>query len=279
MDNQSLYSITNGLATFGPETVLLLDKLDALFLKLSEDVKAENMVFPPLMKVNDLSSLDYFVNFPHLGLAVSGLTDEACSCLTSHKEQVDTVRQIHIRDSGHMLPSAACYNVYLYLRNETLTQARYYTTIARCYRNESEYNALERLWSFQMREIVCVGSMEEVQHFLSTYKEKVIALAERIGIVFEIEVATDPFYDSQGTKALIQKLQPVKEEFVFEQTVSAASINFHRNFFGDRCNINNVQGEALFSGCVAFGLERWLHALLKTNGHDLKTLLRKLDNA
>lgn len=279
MDKNKNFTITDGLAVFGPEIIQILNKLDTIFVKMSEDFKAKNMTFPALMKVGDLSSLDYFDNFPHLGLAVAGLTDEACSCITSQKGKITTVSQNNLKDSDYLLPSAACYNVYLHLRNEVVTQARYYTTAARCFRNESEYKGLERLWSFQMREIICIGSMDEVQAFLSFYKDKVSALSEQIGIVFDIEVATDPFYDKQGTKALMQKLQPVKEEFVFESTVSAASLNFHRNFFGEKCNILNNKGEAVFSGCVAFGLERWLHALLKTYGHDLETIQGKLNNA
>ncbi|GIP56764.1 aminoacyl--tRNA ligase-related protein [Paenibacillus woosongensis] len=278
MNKPHLYSISNGLATFGSDAIQLMSKLDGLFLKLADDVNADYAVFPPLMKVNDLNNLDYFVNFPHLGLSVSSLTDEACNCMTSHHEQVEKISNQDIKESGYMLPSAACYNVYLSLRDQAFDHVKYYTTIARCFRNESEYNDLRRLWSFQMREIICIGQMEEVQDFLSIYKKKILTFAEHLGIEFEVEVATDPFYDKQGTKALIQKLQPVKEELVFNRTTSIASINFHRNFFGDRCNITNSKGEVLFSGCVAFGIERWLHALLETHNQDVEMIMRKLDN-
>jgi len=271
-----MYAVTNGLATFGPEAIAIIQALDDRFLHLADEVDAERVVFPPLMKVNDLNKLDYFINFPHLGLAVAGLNQETCDCLTHQNADFEKVSHEHINDSAYMLPSAACYNVYLHLRDQTLTNARYYTTVARCFRNENEYNELRRLWSFQMREIVCIGSMDEVQTFLAAYKEKVLEMARKLGIQFDIETATDPFYDKKSAKALLQLLQPVKEEFVFNKTVSAASVNFHRNFFGERCNITNENGEPLFSGCVAFGIERWLHALLETYGHDSKKILQVL---
>jgi seryl-tRNA synthetase len=273
-----MYSVTNGLATFGSEAIKIIQALDDQFLRLADEVNAERVVYPSLMKVTDLNKLDYFINFPHLGLAVSGLNQETCDCLTHQNTDLEKVSHEHITDSSYMLPSAACYNVYLHLKDQTLTNARYYTTVARCFRNENEYNELRRLWSFQMREIVCIGNMDEVQAFLSAYKEKVLALAQRLGIHFDIEVAKDPFYDNKSTKALMQMLQPVKEEFVFNRSVSAASVNFHRNFFGDRCNIRNENGEPLFSGCVAFGIERWLHAMLETYHHDIKNILKVLEN-
>jgi hypothetical protein len=59
----------------------------------------------------------------------------------------------------------------------------------------------------------------------------------------------------------MQKLFPTKEEFLYDGKLAIASVNFHRNFFGERCDIRLPDGSAAFTGCVAFGLERWLSAL------------------
>ena len=61
----------------------------------------------------------------------------------------------------------------------------------------------------------------------------------------------------------MQKLFPQKEEMVYGRSLAIASLNFHRNFFGERCGIRTADGEPAFTGCVAFGIERWLHALLE----------------
>src|SRR5207247_2179199 len=80
--------------------------------------------------------------------------------------------------------------------------------------------------------------------------------------------ATDPFFDpSRNPKFLAQKLDPVKTEMVFGGELAIGSINFHRNFFGETFGIRR-EGEPAFSGCVAFGLERWLFALLRRFGPD-----------
>jgi hypothetical protein len=72
-------------------------------------------------------------------------------------------------------------------------------------------------------------------------------------------------------------LFPVKEEFVFGDSLAIASVNFHRNFFGERCAITLPDGGPAFTSCVAFGLERWLAALADHFGaqaHDLPDRVR-----
>ena len=57
----------------------------------------------------------------------------------------------------------------------------------------------------------------------------------------------------------------MKRELVFGNDLAIASTNFHRDHFGEAFAITR-QGERAFSGCVAFGMERWLAAFLGTYG-------------
>ena len=59
----------------------------------------------------------------------------------------------------------------------------------------------------------------------------------------------------------------MKHELVFGGDLALASTNFHRDFFGETFDIAR-DGAPAFSGCAAFGLERWLHALLAIHGAD-----------
>jgi len=136
------------------------------------------------------------------------------------------------------------------------------TTVARCFRNEDYFDGLRRLRGFTMREIVCVGSAQQVTAFLADFRGRIDAFAQRIGLALATKPATDPFFKKDGAKATMQALFPVKEEFLFDDELAIASVNFHRNFFGERCDIE-IEGKPAFSGCVAFGLERWLHAVAK----------------
>ena len=53
-----------------------------------------------------------------------------------------------------------------------------------------------------------------------------------------------------------------------ERSTAAASFNNHERFFGDAFGITLETGEPASSGCVAFGIERWLLAFLVAHGVD-----------
>jgi seryl-tRNA synthetase len=253
---EALYTVRRGLATFGPAMVALKAALDRRFVAWADEIGAVSMLYPTLMPVSELEPLDYFRNFPHLAVAASGVRAERLETgFGQDTAAMEAIPGADLADARYVLPSAACYNVYVHLKDEVLDGPRYVTTVANCYRNENEYTELQRLWSFTMREIVCLGPAEAVQDHL-------LALAERLGLDLAVAAATDPFYQPGSSVAVMQKLFPQKEELQYKGELAIASVNFHRNFFGERCRIRTRDGEPVFTGCVAFGIERWLHALL-----------------
>jgi seryl-tRNA synthetase len=274
-----LYSVDHGLATLGPELVEIRTLLEGQFLNWAAGIQAAPMLFPSLMRVKDLDGFDYFRNFPHLVTIASQLHSDR---LTEYSKlpAVATVPGPHLADAEFVLPSAACYNIYLHLENSVLQAPRYITTVASCYRNEKEHVGLRRLWNFTMREIVCVGPQDAVQAHLASFKKKILEFTGELGLEVAIEVASDPFFQPQGSaeqpssgaRALLQKLFPTKEEFVYGGVVAIASVNFHRNFFGERCRIRTPDEKPAYTGCVAFGIERWLHALTDKFKGDTKAI-------
>ena len=117
-----------------------------------------------------------------------------------------------------------------------------------------------------MREVVCLGTAEEVKEFLARYQATVDRFFKSIGLPVEWKNATDPFFNpSRNPKYILQKLDPVKTEMVFADRLAIGSINFHRNYFGEAFEISR-DGREAFSGCVAFGIERWIYALLSHFG-------------
>ncbi|MES1242290.1 MAG: aminoacyl--tRNA ligase-related protein [Acidobacteriota bacterium] len=264
MEPKALYTVRRGLATLGPALVALKAALDQRFAAWADEVGAVSMLYPTLMPVAELEPLDYFRNFPHLAVAASGVRAERLEAGFG-RDEIDAMEAIpgaDLADARYVLPSAACYNVYVHLKDEVLEGPLYITTVATCYRNETHYDELQRLWSFTMREVVCLGSAEEVQEHLRAFKARILAFAGRLGLGLTVAAATDPFYQPGSPVAVMQKLFPQKEELQYRGELAIASVNFHRNFFGERCRIRNPAGEPVFTGCAAFGIERWLHALL-----------------
>jgi seryl-tRNA synthetase len=255
------FQVRAGLATLGPSLLRVRSSLDSIFCRWAEESGAEAMSFPALMRVSDLNLLDYFRNFSHLAVAATPLAAEALPEYAAALPQ-EFIPRAHLCDGRFVLPSAACYNVYLYLREAILDRPVYVTTTAACFRNEVQFVGLERLWGFTMREIVCIGSREAAREHLASFKQRIADFAVRLELPLTVEIASDPFYQPHDARAVLQKLAPVKEEFVYGGRVAIASLNVHRNFFGERCAIRLADGTFAFTSCVAFGLERWLHALL-----------------
>jgi seryl-tRNA synthetase len=267
-----LFRVSAGLVTLGPELVRLRDLLERRFLDWAAGCGAVPMIFPPLMRVEDLERFDYFRNFPQLPLLAAPVREEHLHEISQRGVGGGGKAVAQLDEAGWALPSAACYNIYLHLAGTALDGPRYVTTVATCFRNEQRYDDLRRLRGFTMREIVCVGTRDEVQAHLVAFKKRILGFAERLGLMLEVEAGTDPFYQPQQGRSLLQQLFPQKEELVHVDSqgkpLAIASLNFHRNFFGERCGIRTADGQLAFTGCVAFGLERWLHALLDRFGGD-----------
>jgi seryl-tRNA synthetase len=268
--------VDRGLATLGPAMVALRDALDQRFLAWAAEENARPTVYPPLLEVEALAPLDYFKNFPHLAIAAS----EIATPETYHEaSEVKELPGEHLEPARYVLPSAACFSVYLDLAGTTLEGPRYVTTAANCFRHESSFEGLRRMLGFYMREIVCVAEREVALDYLSRAKERALRLCEAIGMPIELKPASDPFYDPGASRSIAQQLFPVKEELVYGGDLAIGSFNFHRNFFGERCGIRLADGSHAFSGCAAFGLERWLAALAAHFETDGEALLERVAGA
>ncbi|HET9015766.1 MAG TPA: hypothetical protein VFN57_09220, partial [Thermomicrobiaceae bacterium] len=127
------------------------------------------------------------------------------------------------------------------------------------------FDGLRRLWGFHMREVVYLGDRGGADRHLVEARALVEELAARVGLELEVKPANDPFYARSGSRALLASLDPVKHEFVARDGTAIASINRHRNFFGERLSILR-DGSAAYSSCLAFGVERWIHALTMRHG-------------
>ncbi len=117
-----------------------------------------------------------------------------------------------------------------------------------------------------MREVLYLGTKEGALEHLEHGAAFVRELAGRLGLDLTRAVADDPFYDKGGSRARLMALDPVKHEFSAPDGTAIASVNRHRNFFGERLDIRAGSGGPAYSACVAFGVERWVHAMVLAHG-------------
>ncbi|MEU6663072.1 hypothetical protein [Streptomyces sp. NPDC046821] len=262
------WSVRDGLVTLDEPAVVLKDALDAVFTRWGTETGARQQSYPPLLRADDLRTLDYFRNFPHLGSPVTRIRADRLADHAAAPSEASALPAADLADATHLLPSAACYGCFVHLTGTTADTPVLISTRAQCFRNEDHHDGLRRLWGFTMREIVCVGSAEAVRAHLDRHRERILAFGASLGLTLDRQPATDPFFQKDGARTVMQLLAPVKEEYLHTDGTAIASTNNHRNFFGERRAIGHA-GRPAFTGCVAFGLERWVHALNELFDGDL----------
>ncbi|ARQ68475.1 hypothetical protein [Streptomyces marincola] len=256
--------LPGGLVILGPGPTALLQELERTFTGWGLDAGAAQIAPPPVFPVAELERFDVYDNFPHLNL-VAGPLDLTDGTGPPTAGGFDNDRLSQARWG---LPHATCYGAYLFHAGTEVPGDTLVTLVNRCFRNEEHYDGLRRLLSFQMREIVALGSFAHTQRVIAEFTERIQRFAEALDLKLDRVAASDPFFQQDGGRALLQRLSPVKHEFV-SGDLAIASVNTHRNFFGERCDIRLAgSGEHASTGCVAFGLERWLSVLLDQHGDD-----------
>jgi len=262
----------NGHRALTGTALRLFQSLDRMFVGWAADCGASEYHFPATIPARELNKIGYFKSFPqHLTLPAcfdddhDNLAEFASGAPLDDHGAIRLPKCAPIKD---VLTPAACYHFYVNFQNDRLDKPRYVTTRATCFRRETRYLALRRQWSFSMREIVCIGSAAEVTAFLDSRRNALERFFVRIGLPIAWDRATDPFFNpSSNPKYLAQRLDPVKTEMVYDGELAIGSVNFHRNYFGEAFRIQRGDAEA-YSGCVAFGLDRWVHAFLTHFGED-----------
>lgn len=253
---------SRGLPALGPEATTLLRLLDDTFESWGVAAGAQTMTMPPLLPAADLARLDYYENFPHQAVVAAPLEVDRRGDFCA---ETGCFPCNSLQPAALGLPSASCYGVYLHHEGRAVADDTLVTVVGWCFRKEERYEGLRRQLGFRMREIVAMGNREHAENHLCAFTERISAFAEALDLPLRREAACDPFYDKGGSKAVLQRLSPVKHEFLYED-LAIASVNTHRNFFGDRCAISLSSGGPAFTSCVAFGLERWLSALTRCHG-------------
>jgi seryl-tRNA synthetase len=249
--------VQDGIARLGPMATRLMSAVDGVFAAWGERVGALAITPPPLLTVGELTTLDVYQNFPHLSMVAT----------TIEPDQLSDFRPAFIgrdalQDARMALPSAVCYSFYLHLRGRRLVGGDMLklTGVGTCYRNEDHFDGLRRLRAFRMREVVALGEPDQVRQHLAQFTALITRFTAAVGLQTERQAASDPFFDPDSPQAKWQLADPVKYEFQVGD-LAIASVNEHHKFFGDRCAISLDDGATVSTGCAAFGLERWLHAL------------------
>jgi seryl-tRNA synthetase len=272
-DSGSLWDVAAGISGLRGQVATLRREIEGALADIARAETPNEWCAPAGVSFETLERAQYFSSFPQWLSTASHLSgDEAALQAIASSPSPARAARSSACTAEIALPPAVCYNTYAALADSTIDAPLLMTAQGTCWRHEGDrHAALERGWAFTMREIVCLGTAWDVKSLLDRGVERASALAARLELETEIVVASDPFFaPSARGRAALQRIKGLKHELVFRfpdgRPLAIASFNDHEEFFGDAFAISLADGTAASSGCVAFGLERWLLAVLVTYG-------------
>jgi seryl-tRNA synthetase len=240
------------------------------------DARAEVVRFPPVVSRALIERSGYLKSFPHLLGCVCALGGDAkrISAAAARVEAGETWTDA-LEASELVLAPAACYPVYpmAAARGPIPTEGLLFDVAADCFRREPS-RAIDRLQSFRMREFVFIGAPDQASAFRAGWMERAAGLADRLGLSYRIEAASDPFFGREG--AMVGRFQ-VEQQLKFELLIpvrsadcptACMSFNCHRDHFGQTWAMRLETGAPAHTACVAFGMDRLAVALFATHGVD-----------
>lgn len=276
MRRGELWQPAPGLVALRGEVARLRDVVAAALRELCAAEGGEEWHLPPALPFATLEQADYFASFPQWLTAASHFSDPAGLAAIAEAREPATAALATLRPAPIALQPAVCYHVYAALSGRVVSGTQRISAGGTCWRHEAgRFAPLERGWSFTMQEAVRAGTAEEVRESCEWYRVAAQRFAERLGLRPRIAAATDPFFaaGSRG-RALLQRLRSLKHELLLPlgdgRRVAAASFNDHARFFGDAFGIRLPDGTPATTGCAAFGVERWVLAVLVEHGTDAR---------
>jgi seryl-tRNA synthetase len=279
-----LFELGPGYIGLTGPALMLMNTIDETFTKLyRESFGALDCMYPTFVKPDLLARCGYFESHPNTVSMVTHLINDFDAIEQFRQENLNG-GELQISNSDMLatphvcLNPAACFPCYQSLEGQTVGESGCVRTWqGRVFRYESKnVTGLERLWEFNVRELVFIGTDEFVTAKRSQVLELIVKQIAEWDLECQIETATDVFFATvSAAKMFWQQSLEVKYEIrlAIEQekqsilrSVAGGSINMHGNFFGTKLNITAADGHPAFTACVGLGLERWVLAIFAQHG-------------
>ncbi|MCR3760055.1 hypothetical protein KYB31_13845 [Clostridium felsineum] len=244
----------NGRIYITGHVARLMDAIDKYILKFAQAENALEFYSEPLWYEDELEKFGYTKDNDNL-FKINNFNDE----------------------SGVYWQNTVCDNIWESIENSRIDNFKTYTSIGVCSRTERNQTYFwERMNVFHMREVVAVGTKEDILNFRKRAVQFVVDFAQKLNLNFLLEEASDPFFIEDGDKVSNNKFdlpEIVKVEYrpclYDNKSLACASFNVHGDFFAQKFNYTSKnKGEKVWTSCIAFGLERWCWAILVQLGTD-----------
>ncbi|WP_145331585.1 aminoacyl--tRNA ligase-related protein [Paenibacillus xylanexedens] len=278
VDQQWVVPYEQGLVGFGKQFLKMYQALDHLIVHWSNRYQAAEYIYPDLIGIDTLNQYDYVSQFPNHLMFASHLREDIDLIQTFSREAADGCDCYHseyIAEPRLVNKLAVCPHVFKQYEGRIidLKEPIIVTSVGKCKRYESvNMNRVERLLDFSMREIVIIGSHEQVLQVREEWIELVQQLIQSIQVETNIKTGNDPFFTNEySPKAMLQQKLKLKYELNLylpynKKELSVGSFNYHGTHFAESFSIEAVDGRNVHTGCIAFGLERFVYGILAQIG-------------
>jgi seryl-tRNA synthetase len=280
--SRGIHFLGRGQVALEGTPLRLFKYFDRIFEAFGNPWKPRPLLTPTLIPARTLARCDYFRSFPNnvtfaAHLHEDGDRIEDFRARHASREDLDDQALGDMTAPEACLSPAVCYHVYHLNENQVIpASGSVYGICGKCFRYEStNITDLRRLWDFTMREVVFLGGKDDVLAHRDRSMEMMGRLLEEHRLAGEIRTASDPFFIAPDAvaKTYFQLSSETKFEISLmlpdDARLAVGSHNYHTDFFGRAFNVTVDSGGFMHSVCVAFGLERWVHAFLVQHGGDV----------
>lgn len=242
----------NGGVCLSGISARLFDYFDKVFRKFAIINSAIEERYPVLLSKDTLIKTKYLNNYPG--------------------------NSMYVKDGNAVLSPSACFHVYERYKDTVFKDNTSLTFLQNVFRNEKDKNnEFGRLRDYHVREIVFVGSEEYVDISINRMINQTSRFMVELGLKGDIESATDLFITPNMNRyKLIQMHNKAKYELRLEydnnRDISVASFNRHGKTFSHTFNIGVSGVENVVSGCIGYGIERFVMAFLSQYGCNVKNM-------
>ncbi len=232
-----------------------METMDKHFLSIAKSVGAVEEFYPVLLSRNSLEKTGYLKRSPH-----------QCIFCTDYYNANQESEQFALSPS-------ACFHVYEHYEGQKLNNSKIITLKQNVFREErNKWDEIGRLRDYHVREIVFIGDQAFVKEIRQKIIEKTIDFISLINLEYNLSLATDSFTQPEMRRyKKIQLLKKSKYELSVctdQGDMALASFNLHEQTFSRPFNIKVRGVNQTVTGCVGFGLERWVFAFISKYGFE-----------
>lgn len=276
LNNKTLFIYNDGAMGLNGKALFLFNYFDNEFKKMAHEMydNCIDKLYPVLLNVEDYAKTGYLRRSPQHAIFCSNVKENIATLSSVEKEIMNKSESSTILAYPHFaLSPSACFHVYAEYHDKVLNEDTLITFTQSVFRNEGRLNfgKVGRLRDYHVREIVFLGKEDFVITKRNEAIDKVCLLMEELELCGNITSASDSFIMPKMQK--FKKIQ-MQEEIKYEvrlnydenNLMAVASFNLHGDAFSHAFNIRSQSGHKIESGCIGFGLERWVICFLAQYG-------------